>query len=724
MKKILISFVIIVLLSLMLLTTAVYSQFDWTHMTDQPVLDYGAPGEWDQWGVFNPSIIKDGDTLKMWYTGAFEWPDAQLNIGYAWSLDGITWHRHENNPVINNGRDGKVLKEDGLYKMWFNDGLNIRYATSRNGTFWKKLPQIVLQKGPEGDWDCGSIYPGCVIKKLDTYMMWYHGSDQKSPDGNIQIGLITSMDGINWVKHDDPLTTGPPFSQSDPVLKTAGASDWDRKRAWSALVLPTENGFEMLYSGLKSFSSGQWIGYAASPDGVSWKKWPLNPVVSSNVPWGQSYLGGSVLNDFNQYNMWYTSFDENYGKPKADFTTNSPIHDIFHEIQSRPRIGYATCKKFKHDVAAVCCPEYLSFVPAFAKIVIPAVNIVNIGLADEDNFFVSCRIDSSGTIIYSNIQKVENLDCMNCNLEQVLFKNWRTYDSNIYTVSFCVNCSNDENNANNTLKKVLRVTNLVENFETTLDNWDITGGWSIADNFNSVPEDHVLKNCPGNSFYKNNADCQAVSKYSFDLSQQQSAYLKLSTQYQIEPDKDFRYVEVSADGGQTWEQIQSYTGYMSWMTDSLSLDDYCGPGFDDVRIRLHFVSGPTQEWDMLGWFLDDIEIFAKPVTIDEEGAESLSKGLPGQLPKEYALFKNYPNPFNPQTVLSYQLPHEDAVNISVYNLLGQKVKTLVDREHIAGSYKLVWDGRDNSGNKVPSGIYIYKMEAKGFSATKKMLLLK
>jgi hypothetical protein len=94
------------------------------------------------------------------------------------------------------------------------------------------------------------------------------------------------------------------------------------------------------------------------------------------------------------------------------------------------------------------------------------------------------------------------------------------------------------------------------------------------------------------------------------------------------------------------------------------------------------------------------------------------------LPLTFSLSQNYPNPFNPQTVIQYALPHEGHVNILVYNVLGQKVKVLKDEVEEAGYKTLTWDGKDETGSEVASGIYFYRLQAKNFVKCKKMLLLK
>ncbi len=94
------------------------------------------------------------------------------------------------------------------------------------------------------------------------------------------------------------------------------------------------------------------------------------------------------------------------------------------------------------------------------------------------------------------------------------------------------------------------------------------------------------------------------------------------------------------------------------------------------------------------------------------------------LPEGFTLSQNYPNPFNPETVISYGLSEANHVKISIYNVIGQNVRTLVDELKPAGSYSVKWDGKNEAGNQVTNGVYFYRMEAGNFSSTRKLMLMK
>jgi len=93
-------------------------------------------------------------------------------------------------------------------------------------------------------------------------------------------------------------------------------------------------------------------------------------------------------------------------------------------------------------------------------------------------------------------------------------------------------------------------------------------------------------------------------------------------------------------------------------------------------------------------------------------------------PSSYALSQNYPNPFNPETTIRYDLPNAGTVRLSLYNLTGQLVRTLVDREHPAGNYSVLWDGTDNIGRDVASGVYLCRMETEEYHAVRKLVLVR
>jgi flagellar hook assembly protein FlgD len=107
-----------------------------------------------------------------------------------------------------------------------------------------------------------------------------------------------------------------------------------------------------------------------------------------------------------------------------------------------------------------------------------------------------------------------------------------------------------------------------------------------------------------------------------------------------------------------------------------------------------------------------------------EAAQSVGAVEVAAIPATFALDQNYPNPFNPSTTVRYQIPNDANVALDIYNLQGQKIRTLVSKEQKAGYYSVVWDGRNEAGQTVSSGLYLYRVQAGSFVATHKMLMIK
>ena len=95
-----------------------------------------------------------------------------------------------------------------------------------------------------------------------------------------------------------------------------------------------------------------------------------------------------------------------------------------------------------------------------------------------------------------------------------------------------------------------------------------------------------------------------------------------------------------------------------------------------------------------------------------------------ETPEQFALTQNSPNPFNPSTTIRYAITEPGRVSLTIYDLLGQQVRTLVDAHHSPGTYNVTWDGRTESGAQAGSGLYLYRLEAGGTSVTKRMMLMK
>jgi alpha-glucoside transport system substrate-binding protein len=258
----------------------------WIKYGGNPVLGLGAEGEWDSQYRGQVAVLKDGGLYKMWYSGSDLGP---WQTGYATSTNGIDWNLYDGNPVLPVGDGGSwdeqeadgpaVIKDGGLYKMWYH-GCNGGYTVCSIGyaTSTNGLDwskhDVPVLTGTGGEWDDGTALWPSVVKDGGTYKMWYYSGDGK-------IGLATSLDGLNWAKHG-----------GNPVL----TDGWDGGGARGHSVTLEGASYRMWLRSGTDDSAG--IGYADSTDGISWTMSISNPVLTPGAAaqWGKPVVlleGGS-----------------------------------------------------------------------------------------------------------------------------------------------------------------------------------------------------------------------------------------------------------------------------------------------------------------------------------------------------------------------------------------------------------------------------------------------
>jgi hypothetical protein len=147
-----------------------------------------------------------------------------------------------------------------------------------------------------------------------------------------------------------------------------------------------------------------------------------------------------------------------------------------------------------------------------------------------------------------------------------------------------------------------------------------------------------------------------------------------------------------------------------------SIQNFVGKNFHPDQLRYYQpdleVKGPIYtevEWAVM--------ICPKTTGVEEEEESAIT-------PKDFELYQSYPNPFNNQTIIKYNLRKSCQVSLTIYNILGQKVKTLVEEHQKAGPKSVNWDGKNEKGRDVSSGIYFYQLKAAEVTKTKRMVLLK
>ncbi len=357
------------LLSLCILSTfinPIVSQTQWVKYTGNPVLQKG-PDLWDIIGIGQPTVLFENDTVKIWYVGVGN--DMKARICYPYSIDGITWTKH-NSPVMDVGGAGvwdrgwldtpEIVRDSTGYKLYYYGDSAWQFsavssamgvAHSPDGINWTKdVNNPIFTKGNAGDWDGTWVESPAVVYDNNStvpYKMWYNGMDTAT--WKDQIGLATSLNGVSWVKH-----TG------NPVLATGNWGSYDDMWAGTPAVLFDGNIFEMWYSSTAAASYNVntsafdtvGICYATSTDGISWIKHPLNPLfhtftapydslLDSKGPWAADV----IYNPNTQtYMMW---FEANGGfmlatAPKNNVSIQNSVPNHYFDIYPNPATIAAT----------------------------------------------------------------------------------------------------------------------------------------------------------------------------------------------------------------------------------------------------------------------------------------------------------------------------------------------------------------------------------------------
>jgi predicted GH43/DUF377 family glycosyl hydrolase len=282
---------------------------------DQPVVVHGAANKWDGRYTDPGAVFYHDGLFHMFRNGFKAWP-ASVQIGYLTSPDGIKWTEASPDPVLKTEdvsyakvaalASSAVVEDDGTWALYFYtwnsyaalaaDGEIGRTTAADPAGPWKVDDAPVLKLGSAGEWDEGQLSGPSVLRTDKGYIMFYTGFNKKNQG---MVGMATSEDGVHWMKYDDPATKDAPFAESDPVLRYT--EDWEATTAYQPRVVPTPDGFVMVYRSVGAqpgpASRGKMrLGLATSKDGIHWTKDARNPVFDINSFNGMKMLG-----------FWYTA---------------------------------------------------------------------------------------------------------------------------------------------------------------------------------------------------------------------------------------------------------------------------------------------------------------------------------------------------------------------------------------------------------------------------------
>jgi|CZKP01.1.fsa_nt_gi predicted GH43/DUF377 family glycosyl hydrolase len=230
-----------------------------------------------------------------------------IYIFVTWgTTNSAQWSDFGGNPILTRNNNpslpghvssGKVLYDNGIYKMWYeaiyNNGVaNIWYAESQNGINWNTIGNSpVLTPGASGSWDDYSILPATVMKVNNQYRLYYWGV--RGFTDMVNVGLALSTDGINWVKNSSPVIT------ANSQYYVVGLTD---------IVEKDSTFLAYFFYNTDRSSANNKIGLATSFNGINWTMYSGNPILSATLPWeGGSIYYPTVVVENNQYKMVYSN---------------------------------------------------------------------------------------------------------------------------------------------------------------------------------------------------------------------------------------------------------------------------------------------------------------------------------------------------------------------------------------------------------------------------------
>lgn len=252
----------------------------------------------------------------------------------------------------------------------------------------------------------------------------------------------------------------------------------------------------------------------------------------------------------------------------------------------------------------------------------------------------------------------------------------------------------------------------------SLDFVDADNGWCVVDDYGVI-----LKTTNGGNSWQSVSTGNSNLLFALDFASANVGWVVGM----------FGTIQKTTDGGNTW---QDQTGVFppDWLYSVSFVDENTGwtVGFNG---KVQKTTDGGQNWtaqisgtpyqlnsvyfadELHGWAVGEDGTIIKAAS----GVTAIDDKPPVQ-PKDFVLYNNYPNPFNPTTTIDFYLPHAGRVRLSIFNILGQEVKELANGDFTAGNHEVVWDGTNSAGTKVASGIYFYALQTGDVRIIKKMVL--
>ncbi len=349
-----------------------------------------------------------------------------------------------------------------------------------------------------------------------------------------------------------------------------------------------------------------------------------------------------------------------------------------------------------------------------------SATIQNIGTQFMTDFDVVCQMFWDAEPIRTDTVHIGLLGGQQSrDIEFPAFKTRRTAD--VALQISIIHAKDDYNDFNNALCDSTQITHLVDSFEYPSDLWRVESGWGFSDVYNGHSGTTAAHVSGGTIPYDNQMNTRLTFNPGFELADIDTLFITYWTRYVTADSNDICFVDVSEDNLQ-WHTVDAFTGvHPAWQQRVINLTDYAQNGAAKAWIRFRFMS--DEQGNSIGVLIDDIEAYMESVSNSGDLPHQTGITEQTEAPQEWRLSQNFPNPFNPATRISFSLPVPAYVKLAIFNMRGQQIAELANRQFAAGEHVLPW----NAGSHA-SGLYFYTIEVLGengesFMARKKMVLI-
>jgi len=378
-----------------------------------------------------------------------------------------------------------------------------------------------------------------------------------------------------------------------------------------------------------------------------------------------------------------------YGAPYASFTFNIGTDNVFPEIELITDLADQFYPSGSYEVVSIASDNIgIGMVELFWQVGNGEIQTVTCTELNDQDYGV----------IYEGVLSYEDI----------------SPGTEITYWSGATDASNQSNQSESEQKHFYVSDNYVlgdfEN-EEALDRWDL-GGWGRQ----YVNDDiqWALNDSPGGLYSPNVSNaCYLIE--TLDLTQFNQAYLQF-TSAEMLYDGDYGYLQIKRGNNPGWSTLLTVNGYIEIVERNVSLNSFMDES--ELYIRLLMTSNSTDESQ--GWFVDDIFLVLNQDMPPNVNTDSGIINLPNQV----QLFPNYPNPFNPITNIAFSLAKYSLVNLKIVDIEGRQVRHLLSNGFAAGRHGVSWNGTNDLGAAVGSGIYFMVLRAEGKVLSQKLSLIR